>query len=192
MASHLKKADPNHLVTIGGEGFYGPTSKKGAAVNPGNGWASITGQDFENNYRIKAVDFAVAHVWSDNWEVSNTARTRVTCADASGLPGSVLSVRLNSPLCPMQKHVCAALTPAAGPLQMPSVCEAGPLAAVPLGAWLASTHLSMAIPHNQEPCVLPMHRAWMHQSPGLASVAEAEALPMSLRRPMPQHLPSLL
>ena len=73
MASHLKKADPNHLVTIGGEGFYGPTSKKGAAVNPGNGWASITGQDFENNYRVKAVDFAVAHVWSDNWEVSSTA-----------------------------------------------------------------------------------------------------------------------
>ena len=73
VASHLKKADPNHLVTIGGEGFYGPTSKKGAAVNPGNGWASITGQDFENNYRVKAVDFAVAHVWSDNWEVSSAA-----------------------------------------------------------------------------------------------------------------------
>ena len=73
VATYLKKADPNHLVTIGGEGFYGPTSKKGAAVNPGNGWASITGQDFENNYRVKAVDFAVAHVWSDNWEVSSSA-----------------------------------------------------------------------------------------------------------------------
>ncbi|DBB03621.1 TPA: hypothetical protein ACH3X3_010954 [Trebouxia sp. C0006] len=67
MAKYLKKADPNHMITVGEEGFYTKGSS-GESVNPGTGWASLTGQDFIANHASKAIDFAAAHIWPDNWE----------------------------------------------------------------------------------------------------------------------------
>ena len=43
MSAHVKNVDPNHMVTVGEEGFYGPESS-GEGINPGTGWATITGQ----------------------------------------------------------------------------------------------------------------------------------------------------
>ena len=68
MASHLKSVDPNHMVTIGQEGFYGP-GDPAEVVNPGTGWATITGQNFTANHAPAAIDFAAIHLWPDNWEV---------------------------------------------------------------------------------------------------------------------------
>ena len=68
MATHLKQEDPNHLVTVGEEGFWAVGSAYEVS-NPGNGWAAITGQNFTANHASKAIDFAGIHVWPDNWEV---------------------------------------------------------------------------------------------------------------------------
>ena len=70
MSKYLKKADPNHMITVGEEGFYTKGST-GELVNPGTGWASLTGQDFIANHASPAIDFAAAHIWPDNWEVGD-------------------------------------------------------------------------------------------------------------------------
>ena len=74
MSSFLKKADPNHMVTVGEEGFYGPGSPAEAA-NPGTGWATITGQNFSANHAPDSIDFAAIHLWPDNWEVTTFCTT---------------------------------------------------------------------------------------------------------------------
>eukprot|EP01024_Parvocaulis_polyphysoides_P072986 TRINITY_DN9339_c1_g3_i5.p2 TRINITY_DN9339_c1_g3~~TRINITY_DN9339_c1_g3_i5.p2 ORF type:complete len:297 (+),score=45.56 TRINITY_DN9339_c1_g3_i5:170-1060(+) len=76
MAIHMKAIDPNHLVTIGEEGFYSATCDR-VHINPGAGtrrtgigsspWALQEGQDFINNHRPDSIDFATVHIWSDNW-----------------------------------------------------------------------------------------------------------------------------
>jgi len=68
MSAFLKGVDPNHMVTIGQEGFYGP-GDAAELVNPGTGWATITGQNFTANHAPAAIDFAAIHLWPDNWEV---------------------------------------------------------------------------------------------------------------------------
>jgi len=74
MCKHLKQVDPNHLVGIGYEGFYGPDSGL-TAGNPGLGgsdWASKEGQDFVANAKIKCVDYVGIHVWPDDWNFMGT------------------------------------------------------------------------------------------------------------------------
>ena len=78
MAKYLKKADPNHMITVGEEGFYTKGSA-GESVNPGTGWASLTGQDFLANHASKAIDFAAAHIWPDNWEVQYMSIISLCC-----------------------------------------------------------------------------------------------------------------
>jgi hypothetical protein len=68
MSLYLKGADGNHMITIGEEGFYGPGSAA-EVVNPGTGWATITGQNFSANHAPDSIDFAAIHLWPDNWEV---------------------------------------------------------------------------------------------------------------------------
>lgn len=68
MSSHLKQLDPHHMITVGEEGFYGPGSPS-EPVNPGTGWATITGQNFTANHAPASIDFAAIHLWPDNWEV---------------------------------------------------------------------------------------------------------------------------
>ena len=69
VCASFKARDPNHLVGIGYEGFYGPNSGK-VDRNPGKGgstWASREGQDFIANNRASCVDYVGVHVWPDDW-----------------------------------------------------------------------------------------------------------------------------
>jgi mannan endo-1,4-beta-mannosidase len=63
MAAHVKAVDPNHLVTTGSEGFYGPASASG---NP-RGWMTGQGVDFLQHHLVPQVDFATIHTWPDHW-----------------------------------------------------------------------------------------------------------------------------
>jgi len=64
-------------VTTGEEGFW-PEGSPWAPFNPwGNpmtpisagpkNWSYGTGQDFSAQHALPAIDFAVAHLWPDNW-----------------------------------------------------------------------------------------------------------------------------
>lgn len=66
MANYTKTVDPNHLVTIGYEGFWGQYDAD-VQYNPGNGWAGITGQNFTQNNGHAEIDFAAIHYWPDEW-----------------------------------------------------------------------------------------------------------------------------
>ncbi|CAL5228479.1 g11621 [Coccomyxa viridis] len=67
MAPYLKSLDPNHLITIGMDGFYDRRSCQAAAGNPSS-WAGYTGQDFLPQHAVAAIDFAAIHLWPDNWK----------------------------------------------------------------------------------------------------------------------------
>ncbi|EFN56781.1 hypothetical protein CHLNCDRAFT_13786, partial [Chlorella variabilis] len=78
----LKSLDPNHLVTVGEEGFWGPGSPQAqnnpqpSSSEPGWGrgcWAQATGQDFVPNHSIDSIDFAGIHIWPDNWNITEQA-----------------------------------------------------------------------------------------------------------------------
>ncbi|XP_057864613.1 mannan endo-1,4-beta-mannosidase 2 [Cryptomeria japonica] len=66
MAQFLKSIDGNHLLTVGHEGFYGPTTPEKFEVNPGD-WAQALGVDFMHNSAIEAIDFASVHAYPDSW-----------------------------------------------------------------------------------------------------------------------------
>ncbi|XP_058101029.1 mannan endo-1,4-beta-mannosidase 2-like [Magnolia sinica] len=66
MAGFVKSIDKNHLLTVGLEGFYGPTSPGKLSANPGE-WASAVGTDFIRNNKISSIDFASVHVYPDHW-----------------------------------------------------------------------------------------------------------------------------
>ncbi|KAH9609603.1 hypothetical protein KSS87_014075 [Heliosperma pusillum] len=66
MASYTKSLDQNHLVTVGLEGFYGPTVVEKSEVNPGE-WAALLGTDFIQNSAIEGIDFASVHLYPDSW-----------------------------------------------------------------------------------------------------------------------------
>eukprot|EP01024_Parvocaulis_polyphysoides_P019407 TRINITY_DN1878_c1_g1_i5.p1 TRINITY_DN1878_c1_g1~~TRINITY_DN1878_c1_g1_i5.p1 ORF type:complete len:615 (+),score=98.81 TRINITY_DN1878_c1_g1_i5:117-1961(+) len=65
MAEFIKEQDPNHMVTVGEEGFY---SGQGcdANVNPGE-WAAEAGQNSPVDHYSEYIDFVGSHVWPDNW-----------------------------------------------------------------------------------------------------------------------------
>ncbi|MED6123223.1 Mannan endo-1,4-beta-mannosidase 6 [Stylosanthes scabra] len=66
MAFYVKKIDPKHLVEIGVEGFYGPSSPPRTQFNP-NSYATQVGTDFIRNHQVLGVDFASAHIYADSW-----------------------------------------------------------------------------------------------------------------------------
>lgn len=66
MSAYIKSIDKKHLLTVGLEGFYGPTSPKKSTVNPEE-WASRLGSDFVRNSAIPHVDFASVHIYPDHW-----------------------------------------------------------------------------------------------------------------------------
>ncbi|GAB4818410.1 hypothetical protein N2152v2_005456 [Parachlorella kessleri] len=93
ISKHLKSVDPNHMITVGEEGFYGLNSPQNShnPQAPGAQWASETGQDFVNNMKIPTIDYAEAHVWYDNWGVdpvfaSNWAKWHMDDARSMGKP----------------------------------------------------------------------------------------------------------
>ncbi|XP_010915420.1 mannan endo-1,4-beta-mannosidase 2 [Elaeis guineensis] len=67
MAEYVKSIDKKHLLTIGLEGFYGPTSPpEKLSMNPGE-WYKTIGSDFIRNSKISAIDFASVHIYPDQW-----------------------------------------------------------------------------------------------------------------------------
>lgn len=66
MAVYVKSIDPNHLVEIGLEGFYGPSTPNRVQFNP-NTYAQQVGTDFIRNHNILGVDFASVHIYADSW-----------------------------------------------------------------------------------------------------------------------------
>ncbi|PSC67829.1 Mannan endo-1,4-beta-mannosidase 1 [Micractinium conductrix] len=77
MAAHLKSVDPNHMVTTGQEGFFAEGDPL-ERFNPGGKsdgnpslWGPRSGQDFRANHAHAAIDYAVIHMWPDNWREPN-------------------------------------------------------------------------------------------------------------------------
>ncbi|XP_055809293.1 mannan endo-1,4-beta-mannosidase 6 isoform X1 [Solanum dulcamara] len=66
MAVYVKSIDPKHLLQIGLEGFYGPSTPNKVQVNP-NSYAQQVGTDFIRNHQVLGVDFASAHIYPDSW-----------------------------------------------------------------------------------------------------------------------------
>ena len=73
MAGYLKEKDPNHLVTVGLEGFWGAHAEEARDSNPLPGengqlsWTSLTGQNFTAQHDSPHIDFCGAHYWPDLW-----------------------------------------------------------------------------------------------------------------------------
>ncbi|KAG6497969.1 mannan endo-1,4-beta-mannosidase 2-like isoform X1 [Zingiber officinale] len=68
MAEHVKGIDKKHLVTVGLEGFYGPTSRpEKKDVNPPEKWYGELGTDFLHNSKTPAIDFASVQIYPDKW-----------------------------------------------------------------------------------------------------------------------------
>ena len=66
-APYLKRADPNHLVTLGADGFYSAASCLAEGGNPFL-WAGFTGTDFLPNPAVDGVDYAAIHLGPDTWQ----------------------------------------------------------------------------------------------------------------------------
>ena len=90
MANYTHTVDPNHLVTIGYEGFWGEYDAD-VQYNPGNGWAGITGQNFSANNAHEEIDFAAIHYWPDEWfadvsyQATQAALARSLCLACASL-----------------------------------------------------------------------------------------------------------
>jgi hypothetical protein len=68
MAAYVRSLDPNHMITVGSEGFYGASTPELLSNNPGP-WGVEMGQDFVTNTNIPQIDFATVHAWPDNWMI---------------------------------------------------------------------------------------------------------------------------
>ncbi|XP_075507912.1 mannan endo-1,4-beta-mannosidase 6-like [Primulina tabacum] len=66
MTVYVKSIDPKHLVEIGLEGFYGPSTPHKVQNNP-NTYAQQVGTDFIRNHQVLGVDFASVHIYPDSW-----------------------------------------------------------------------------------------------------------------------------
>ncbi|CAL4885523.1 unnamed protein product [Urochloa decumbens] len=65
MAGYAKSLDPNHMLEIGLEGFYGEsTPDRQRQFNPR---AYAVGTDFISNNLIPGIDFATIHSYPDQW-----------------------------------------------------------------------------------------------------------------------------
>ncbi|XP_074277208.1 mannan endo-1,4-beta-mannosidase 6-like [Silene latifolia] len=74
MAAYVKSIDPNHMLEVGLEGFYGPSTSNRTQFNP-NSYATQVGTDFVRNHQVLGIDFASVHIYADSWispAVSNT------------------------------------------------------------------------------------------------------------------------
>ncbi|KAK9757679.1 hypothetical protein RND81_01G178800 [Saponaria officinalis] len=75
MASYVKSIDPNHLLEIGLEGFYGASTPAKIPINP-NGYRY--GTDFIANNQIPGIDFATVHSYPDQWLQNSDGNAQLT------------------------------------------------------------------------------------------------------------------
>lgn len=78
MAFYVKSIDPKHLVEIGLEGFYGPSTPQKYQFNP-NSYAHEVGTDFIRNHQVLGVDFASVHIYPDSWWVYSSVNFTEVC-----------------------------------------------------------------------------------------------------------------
>jgi mannan endo-1,4-beta-mannosidase len=77
MAFYVKSIDPKHLLEIGVEGFYGPSSPDRVVYNP-NSFAQQVGTDFVRNHQALGIDFASVHIYPDNWISSSISAAHLS------------------------------------------------------------------------------------------------------------------
>eukprot|EP01018_Ginkgo_biloba_P033903 Gb_08848 [translate_table: standard] len=66
MATYVKSLDAKHMVEIGMEGFYGPSSPERVQFNPYSS-AQAEGTDFIRNHQALGIDFASVHIYTVGW-----------------------------------------------------------------------------------------------------------------------------
>ncbi|KAF9595864.1 hypothetical protein IFM89_005350 [Coptis chinensis] len=76
MAVHVKSIDQKHLLEIGLEGFYGPSTSNRVQFNP-NTYAQQVGTDFVRNHQALGVDFASVHIYADSWISETVSDTHI-------------------------------------------------------------------------------------------------------------------
>ncbi|GFR48247.1 hypothetical protein Agub_g10111, partial [Astrephomene gubernaculifera] len=65
-ADFVRSVDPNHLITVGLEGFYGPSTPDLQEHNPYES-AARHGADFAALFEHPSLDFACIHLYPDQW-----------------------------------------------------------------------------------------------------------------------------
>ncbi|XP_020575414.1 mannan endo-1,4-beta-mannosidase 2-like [Phalaenopsis equestris] len=70
MASYVKTIDKKHLLTVGLEGFYGPSSPHKFKFNPTEDSKNL-GSDFIPNSEVADIDFTSVHIYPDMWLPAN-------------------------------------------------------------------------------------------------------------------------
>jgi mannan endo-1,4-beta-mannosidase len=92
---HVRKNDPNHLISSGEEGYK--TTIDGGADTYDHVWINngSKGVNFEKNVTLSQIDFATVHVYPDNWNIPSNQmywveerlmKRRADIAHASGKP----------------------------------------------------------------------------------------------------------
>jgi len=66
MASYVKSIDLVHLLEIGVEGFYGPSTPELLHVNP-DAYSGTVGTYFIRNHRALGIYLTSIHIYSDTW-----------------------------------------------------------------------------------------------------------------------------
>lgn len=79
MSAYVKSIDPNHMVSTGSEGFYGPAHSSRNTDT----WMSAYGQDFIFDHQHATIDFATCHVWPHNWGWNPIGNTGSALAKAT-------------------------------------------------------------------------------------------------------------
>ncbi|KAI9199887.1 hypothetical protein LWI28_000009 [Acer negundo] len=74
MASYVKSIDGNHLLEIGLEGFYGPSSSEKQQYNLN----FQVGTDFIANNQIPGIDFATVHSYPDQWIPNSSEESQMS------------------------------------------------------------------------------------------------------------------
>ncbi|TVU18745.1 hypothetical protein EJB05_34857, partial [Eragrostis curvula] len=72
MALHVKSIDPDHLLEVRTEGYYGPSTPTRLQDNP-NIYSGQLGTDFIRNHRVNGIDFASVHMYPELWLPNGTS-----------------------------------------------------------------------------------------------------------------------
>ena len=70
MSTYIKSTDPNHLVTIGDEGFYGGNETGGVECVRDQWWCNGQSGDWLGLLTTPSIDFATLHVYPDVFHMS--------------------------------------------------------------------------------------------------------------------------